>query len=582
MFSICTAGHINHGKTSLIKKLTGENTDRLIQEKNRGMSIELGFAKYTSSKNINASIIDVPGHEKFIKNMISGTYAVDLVLLVIAANDGIKKQTLEHLKIIKSLEIENLIVVVNKIDLIEKAEFLKLKDNINNLLEKNKFYKTKIVEISIKNNIGLDLLKRVIDSEIHKERITLNGPSRISIDRVFTLKGKGTIITGTLLGRSISSKSKLEIFPNNKLLKIKKIESFNENTDHITSGSRCAINIQNLDSKEISKGSIISEKGFIITSKFIYVKTNLIKIIKNNSEVMFHTGTSRSNGRLQFISEKKIAKIYFKNSISFIVGDTFIIRNNAGTVGGGKIIFPEKLKEEALVKNFAGSDLSRIITLLKIKKTVEVKDVSNYLGILEKEIINISNSESKIIISEKKGILIEKEFLIDNLEKFYKDLLLFHKNNPLKLGVSVSFINEKKENYLIINLLLNKKLIELNETHIYKTGFKPTPSINESLIIDRFIDYLNINPFSNPDKKLPNEELLNFLLNKNLIIKSSNNVFFSKKSFEKIKKEVFQLNKKYGKININIIRDNLNISRKYCLAILDKMEDQNLISRDRN
>lgn len=582
MFSICTAGHINHGKTSLIKKLTGENTDRLPQEKNRGMSIELGFAKYITSKNITASIIDVPGHEKFIKNMISGSYAVDLVLLVIDANDGIKKQTLEHIEIIKSLEIENLLVVVNKIDLIDKSDLEKIKKNIRDLLKNNGFNQSEILEISIKNNVGIDHLRKIIDSKIHQEQNSINGPSRISIDRVFSLRGKGTIITGTLLGRPISSNSKLEIFPNNKIIKIKSIESFNENINHASKGTRCAINIQNFDSKEISKGNIISEKGFINTSKFIYAKMNLLKNIKNNTEVMFHTGTSRSNGRLQFMNEKNIAKIYFKNSISFIVGDAFIIRNNEGTVGGGKIIFPEKIKEESLIKYFALSNSNKINTLLKIKKIVDIKKVSNYFGILENDILHISNSDSNIIVSKKKGILIDKDFLISNSEKLYKKLLLFHKSNPLKSGLSVSFINEKKENNLIINLLLNKKLIELNENYIYKLGFQPTPSADQSLIINRYINYLDKNPFSNPEDILPNEEILNFLLNKKEIIKSSNNVYFSKKAFKEIIKEVDLLNKKFGKININIIRDNLNISRKYCLSILDKMEDENLISRDRN
>ena len=582
MFSICTAGHINHGKTSLIKELTGEDTDRLDLEKDRGMSIELGFAKYVTSKNLTASIIDVPGHEKFIKNMISGAYAVDLILLVIAANDGVKKQTLEHIEIIKALNIQNIIVVINKIDLIDNIKLEKLKNNIKELLEKNKLNKTKIIDISIKNNLGLDYLKKVIDEEIHNQKIKKEGPSRISIDRVFSLQGKGTIITGTLLGKEISTDSKLEIFPNKKTIKIKSIESFNENIEKISNGSRCAINIQNLDSKEISKGSIISEKGFITTSKFIYVNINLVKNIKNNIEVMFHTGTARSNGRLQFINEKNIAKIYLKKNLSFIVGDSFIIRNNEGTIGGGNIVFAEKIKEEDLIKNFTLSNLNKILTLLKLKKIISIDELSNYFGILKNEIINISNLESNIIISEKYGIIIEKKFLVNNSEKFYKDLLIFHKNNPLKFGLSVSFINEKQENNLIINLLLNKKLIKVNNSHIYKIGFKPTPSIEQSIIINRYIDLLNKNPFNPPTNKHPHEEIINFLLIKKEIIKSSNNIYFSKKSFEKIKKEIFALNDKYGKININIIRDNLNISRKYCLSILDKMEENNLISRDRN
>ena len=256
MFAICTAGHINHGKTTLVKQLTGIDTDRLKEEKERGISIELGFAKYIIDKQNYASFIDSPGHENFIKNMIAGAFAVDLVILVIAANEGIKEQTVEHLEIIKSLDVKNLIVVHNKIDLIKDDEISSKKSYISEFLKKFGFNQIEIIDVSIEKNIGIETLKKLINSKILSNKNENIKPARLYVDRIFSLKGKGTIVTGTVLGNKISKNLNLKIYPNNKEIKIKSLESFNQNVEEISPGSRCAVNIQNLDKKTFPLGPL--------------------------------------------------------------------------------------------------------------------------------------------------------------------------------------------------------------------------------------------------------------------------------------------------------------------------------------
>ena len=324
MFCICTAGHVNHGKTSLVKSLTGLDTDRLVEEKKRGLSIELGYAKYQIDKNLYASIIDTPGHENFIRNMISGAHAVDQVILVIAANEGIMPQTIEHLDIIKLLSINNVIFVISKIDLSTSEEISKIKKDINKIISKYSFMENEILEISNVQNTGVDKLKKIIKENItSSEKKSIQG-GRFSVDRVFSLKGIGTIATGTLIGNTISNKSSLEILPDSRELKVKKLQAFNEDLEIISPGSRVSINIQNFGTNEIKKGDIIGEKNHILESKLVYVKVDLLKKIKNYSEIIFHTGSSKTIGKIKLINNTKIARIYLNKTLAFIIGDKFI------------------------------------------------------------------------------------------------------------------------------------------------------------------------------------------------------------------------------------------------------------------
>ena len=582
MFAICTAGHINHGKTTLVKQLTGTDTDRLKEEKERGISIELGFAKYIIDKQNYASFIDSPGHENFIKNMIAGAFAVDLVILVIAANEGIKEQTVEHLEIIKSLDVKNLIVVHNKIDLIKDDEISSKKSYISEFLKKFGFNQIEIIDVSIEKNIGIETLKKLINSKILSNKNENIKPARLYVDRIFSLKGKGTIVTGTVLGNKISKNLNLKIYPNNKEIKIKSLESFNQNVEEISPGSRCAVNIQNLDKEDIKKGTIIAEEGYVSFSDFVYGKINYSKDFKNNSEVIFHTGTSRVIGKIYKMPQSNLVKITLKKKIHLITGDRFILRNNIGTVGGGKIIFPNKLKNEEIIKELDKNLSHKISSLVKIEKMISIEKLMIYTGELSLELVNNYKKSDFIIYDKKNSLLIDKEYLKLQSNAFYKKLILFHKENSLSQGISVSFINENNENQSIINLLEKNNYIEVKQGYIRKFGFEPKPNKIQLNIINNFLKSINQNPYNPPTDMHPDENIIKYLLSKNVVVQSSNNVIYSKKSYDELTNKILTIKKQYGEININIIRDELRLSRKYCLSILDKMEEEKLITRNFN
>ena len=582
MFCICTAGHVNHGKTSLVKSLTGLDTDRLVEEKKRGLSIELGYAKYQIDKNLYASIIDTPGHENFIRNMISGAHAVDQVILVIAANEGIMPQTIEHLDIIKLLSIKNVIFVISKIDLSTSEEISKIKKDINKIISKYSFMENEILEISNVQNTGVDKLKRIIKENItSSEKKSIQG-GRFSVDRVFSLKGIGTIATGTLIGNTISNKSSLEILPDSRELKVKKLQAFNEDLEIISPGSRVSINIQNFGTNEIKKGDIIGEKNHILESKLVYVKVDLLKKIKNYSEIIFHTGSSKTIGKIKLINNTKIARIYLNKTLAFIIGDKFIIRNNSGTVGGGEIIFHKKISLEKELESAVINEYKKIEFFLGMYKTISIKSLVKYLGKKKEEILRLLENNNEYISFEKESYVISSKYLIEEAKLFLKEVENYHKNNPLRKGLPLSSINEKKEKKLIINTLLRKKLINIKDGFVQKTKFIPKLDSNQKSKINNYLNLINVKDYMPPTDNHLEIELMNYLVEQQLIVKCSKNVYYFIDSYKKLKNEILEINKINKKINIDLVRKNLGMSRKYCLAILDRLEEEKIINRTKD
>ncbi len=582
MFCICTAGHVNHGKTSLVKSLTGLDTDRLIEEKKRGLSIELGYAKYQIDKNLYASIIDTPGHENFIRNMISGAHAVDQVILVIAANEGIMPQTIEHLDIIKLLSIKNVIFVISKIDLSTSEEISKIKKDINKIITNYSLNENEILEISNLQNTGVDKLKKIIKENItSSEKKSIQG-GRFSVDRVFSLKGIGTIATGTLIGNTISNKSSLEILPNSRELKVKKLQAFNEDLEIISPGSRVSINIQNFGTNEIKKGDIIGEKNHILESKLVYVKVDLLKKIKNYSEIIFHTGSSKTIGKIKLINNTKIARINLNKTIAFIIGDKFIFRNNSGTVGGGEIIFHKKILLEKELESAVINEHKKIEFFLDMYKTISINTLVKYLGKKKEEILRLLDNNNEFISFEKESYVISSKYLIEEAKLFLKEVENYHKNNPLRKGLPLSSINEKKEKKLIINTLVRKKLIKIKDGFVQKTKFIPKLDSNQKSKINNYLNLINVKDYMPPTDNHLEIDLMNYLVEQQLIIKCSKNVYYFIDSYKKLKNEILEINKINKKINIDLVRKNLGMSRKYCLAILDRLEEEKVINRTKD
>jgi selenocysteine-specific elongation factor len=460
---IGTAGHIDHGKTTLIKALTGRETDRWEEEKRRGITIDLGFTYFDLPDGGKAGIIDVPGHEKFIKNMLAGVVGMDMVLLVIAADEGIMPQTTEHLNILNLLGVENGIVVMTKCDMVEKEWISLVKDDIRESLRLTFLEDAPIVEVSSKTGYGINNLMHAINSlaENSVEERELNTIARLPIDRVFSITGFGTVITGTLITGILNKGEEVEIYPVNKLCRIRNIQVHSSDAEKAYAGQRTAINLSNIKKTDIYRGCVIAPVNSMKNTKMLDVKLNLLKgskrVIINRSRLHLYTGTSEILTRLVLLDRDELrpgescyAQLRLEEEIAVRRGDKFIVRfySPMETVGGGEIIepvpmkrkrFDEDLIEELKVKEKGrGADVIEKI-IKETKDFISASALAKTTALTEaevKESIEILEEEEKISLFTVKNekYVWHKCYEIETEEKLEKYLFTYHKENKYAKG----------------------------------------------------------------------------------------------------------------------------------------------------
>ena len=352
---IGTAGHIDHGKTTLIKALTGRNTDRWEEEQKRGITIDLGFTWFDLPGGDRAGIIDVPGHEKFINNMVAGVVGMDLVMLVIAADEGVMPQTREHMDILQLLGIEKSIIVLNKCDLVD-AEWLELvEEEVKKELAGTFLEHAPVVKVSAATGEGLSVLVETIehmtrDEVVQKDITTI---PRLPIDRAFSLSGFGTIITGTLLTGTISKEDTLEMYPIGKTSKIRSIQVHGEDKERCYAGQRVAINLSNIKKREISRGCVLAPPDSMKNTDLLDVKLNVLdssmRVLTNHTRLHFFTGTSEILCRAVLLDKEEIGpgesgyvQLRLEEEIALRRGDKFVVRfySPMETIGGGVVLEP--------------------------------------------------------------------------------------------------------------------------------------------------------------------------------------------------------------------------------------------------
>ncbi|MBN2538823.1 MAG: selenocysteine-specific translation elongation factor, partial [Deltaproteobacteria bacterium] len=349
-----TAGHVDHGKTSLIKALTNVDTDRLKEEKERGITIELGFAPLVLPDGQRIGIVDVPGHEKFVKNMVAGVGGIDLVALVIAADEGIMPQTREHFEICELLGIKRGLVALTKIDMVDKEWLALVQEDIRNFFEGTFLETAPIVPLSSVTGVGLAEFLAALNEIISTlDERTDSGLFRLPVDRVFTMKGFGTVITGTLASGKIRVGDTVEITPAGGQAKIRGIQVHNETAQAAQAGQRTAINLQGTDRTTIERGYVLTRPSTFQASNRLDIHMRYLasagKKLKNRALVRFHTGTSEAISRIILPDrdhiepgEETYAQVIPETPVVAMSGDRFVIRSYSPitTVGGGEIIDP--------------------------------------------------------------------------------------------------------------------------------------------------------------------------------------------------------------------------------------------------
>lgn len=573
---IGTAGHIDHGKTTLIKNLTGKDTDTLPEEKKRGITIDIGFSYLEISENKKIGIIDVPGHEKFIKNMIAGISGINYILLTVACDDGVMPQTEEHFNIAELLGIKYGVIVLTKCDLVNEEQKSLVKKEIKNLVKNSFLENAEILETSAKDKNSYEKLKSFLIKDIEKcekeDKKSEEKDFRMYVDRTFSVKGFGTVITGTVLQGEISVGNSLYTYPLNSKVRIKSIENHGIRLEKIEEGNRCALNISDIEKENIKRGSIVSSAPDFKSSDIIDVMFEPLSnvSVKNNQKIKVYFGTREILGKIKIFTEnsqfikiddKKIkhpAQIYLEEKAALIYREKGIIRDSVSgkILGGVKVLnlSSEKIKQSNILY------AEKLINIYKENETFENKKDSAYLKNILENFHKSSHLERGILRAELKNKYF-KDFS-------YKDFKKFIDENIIKNEIKSEKIYERE--YISLKdykIKLTKDEKELKEKvfKIYKESrFIPK---KQSIIEGEF---LNTENFRNIHNYLYEEGMIIFLENDFYILKG-----FLKEA-EKLIKEYLKENEK---ITLSETRTLLNIDRLSAVMILEKLDKLKITER---
>ena len=618
MFVFGTAGHIDHGKTALIYALTSIDTDRLPEEKERGMTIDLGFAWMKLPSGEKVGIVDVPGHENLIKNMIAGATGIDAVILVIDANEGWMPQTEEHFQIVDLLDIKYGIIAITKIDLVDQTRLNFVEKQIKERLKNTALFNAPLVKVSTVNNIGIDQMKLAIQDLIPRMKPKRDiGKPRLSIDRVFNIKGSGTVVTGTLIGGTLHQGMEVTIFPSYKKTRIRNLQTYKEKTEKAFPGSRVALNLVGMEKNELHRGDIVFGTKQIKASKNIDVRIQLLPQLKkysltNRSELFFFIGTKEILAKV-ILNQKEyfepgetgFAQLRFKEPLATYLGDRFILRipSPPKTIGGGLIVDPLAHKRHFKDKDILYFLQKRIkfdlreLVLTELKKNIFIKKDnllinSNYADSEIREVVELLKKEGKIITTN--SWIIDKNYWQEQKTKFMNRLNQEYELYPLQTGFPLNkfqsyfyYLKPEIFNYLI-DSLINTDKIGLKKGIIFLLSRKPKISSQQKILISKILKILKDDPNNPPNKKTlisqiaGSKEIIDFLIQEGEIVKLSDGILLESKNYDIMKNKLIDFLKINGSISIAQVRELLGISRKYIIPLLNKMDEEKITQRKEN
>lgn len=618
MFVFGTAGHIDHGKTALIYALTSIDTDRLPEEKERGMTIDLGFAWMKLPSGEKVGIVDVPGHENLIKNMIAGATGIDAVILVIDANEGWMPQTEEHFQIVDLLDIKYGIIAITKIDLVDQTRLNFVEKQIKDRLKNTAFFNAPLIKVSTVKNIGIDGIKSAIQDLIPRMKPKRDiGKPRLSIDRVFNIKGSGTVVTGTLVGGTLHQGMEVTIFPSYKKSRLRSLQAYKEKVEKAFPGSRVALNLVGMEKNELRRGDIVFGTKQIKASKNIDARIQLLPQLKkysltNRTELFFSIGTKEILAKTILkqkeyfkAGETGFAQLRFKEPMATYLGDRFILRipSPPKTIGGGLIVDPLAHKHHFKDKDILHFLQRRIkfdlreLVLTEVKKNIFIKKDnllinSNYADSEIKEVVEPLKKQGEIIATN--SWLIDKNYWQEQKTKFINRLNREYELYPLQTGFPSNkfqsyfyYLKPELFNYLI-DSLINTDKMGLKKGIIFLLSRKPKISSQQKILISKILKILKDNPTNPPNEKTlisqiaRGKEIIDFLIQEGEIIKLSEGILLESKNYDIMKNKLIDFLKINGSISIAQVRELLGISRKYIIPLLNKMDEEKITQRKEN
>lgn len=617
-----TAGHIDHGKTSLIKALTGIDADRLKEEKERGITIELGFAHLVLPSGQMLGIVDVPGHEKFVKNMVAGATGIDIVALIIAADEGVMPQTREHLEICQLLNIKHGIIVLTKIDMADQEWIELVKEDLESFLSGTFLEESPVLEVSSVTGEGMDDLLTTIDKIV--EEIPERDPGnffRLPIDRVFTMKGFGTVVTGTTISGEIRTGDEVTIYPQELSSRIRGIQVHNHEADRVRAGLRTAINLQGTEKGDILRGNVLAARNTLFTTYMIDVLLDLLpgspKKLKNRAKVRFHTGTSEIISTAVLLDRDELepgdscfAQIRFDQPTAVLYGDRYILRSYSPVraIGGGKILNALPLKK----KRFSETVLTELKILSEgdpAERAEQFVRMGRFQGTESSLMQFLTNSSKKkldetlkVLLAQKritqydkeKGLFIHAIFLEKARDEIIGTLTQHHKNFPLKTGLlkeelrskTIGARNQRLFSYLIKQLIQDATIVQEKEVLRLKEH-KVTLASDQKKIRKEIEDIYIKGGLQPPYFKAlkakysdgSGEDVLQVMVKDGVLLKIKEDLYFHEQAINDLKEKLVTFLKDNGEISTPQFKDMTSVSRKYAIPLIEFFDSTGITMR---
>lgn len=607
-----TAGHIDHGKTALVRALTGIDTDRLQEEKRRGITIELGFAHITLPSGITIGIVDVPGHERFVKHMVAGATGIDVVALIIAADEGVMPQTREHLEICNLLDIKYGIVIITKIDLVDEEWLGLVKDDISAFLEGTFLEDAPVAEVSAETGEGIQELVTILDELAQNvpER-SLGTLFRLPIDRVFTMKGFGTVVTGTTMSGHIDVGSEVTIYPKGIESKVRGIQVHNQEVSTVRAGSRTAINFQGIEKEFIVRGDVVAGKDslkptYMVDTVLTYLEGNAKKL-QNRRRVRFHCGSSEILATAVLLDRDELppgetcfTQFRLEKPTVVLAKDRFVIRSYSPirAIGGGHILNPlpgkkkrfsrDVLEELTALKDGSGREIVEQHIKNSQMQGLSLKELSFLANIsrddLDGMISTLASDKAIINYDPEKPIFIHADFYALAKEQMLTILSDYHKRFPLKEGLAKEElrsrmsgkVREKLFNKLLNDLINGSAIVRERDTIRAATHRVTLHKEQEEARtkIEKTYFKAGLEPpyFKDLDKAIlegGGRDVLETMVKDGTLLKVKEDLYFHKKPIEDLHERLVHYIREKGEITTPDLKTLTGVSRKYTIPLIE-------------
>ena len=613
MFVIGTAGHVDHGKSTLVKALTNIDPDRLPEEKEREMTVDLGFAWMTLPSGREVSIVDVPGHERFIKNMLAGVGAIDLALLIVAADESVMPQTREHLAILDLLRIRRGLVVITKTDLVDDELVELVQAEVEDALDGTAFAGCPMAAVSAYTGDGLNELKTVIDGILDDTETRRDlGRPRLPVDRCFTVSGFGTVVTGTLIDGSVAVGQQIELAPSGRQARIRGLQSHRARLDSAAPGVRLALNLSGISRDDVLRGEVLTNPGWLRPTRRFDANLRMVKgaphALKHNEGVTFHLFTSETTGRVRLLDADRLppgsegwVQVLLDEPLPMVKGDFFVLRSSEDTLGGGQVADPNPRRRH---RRFAPDVLERLTMLDAGASADVILTIADQMGPCDLRTLSQRSNLSEGEALERLSALAESGELVElgemgtqadavvysrrgwDIVKNQAQVALqaYHNQYPLRRGAPPQELRSRLGVSQPVYLRAAARLADEGVTAA-DGGLMRTPDhsveLSERQESDSaaYLAALAAEPWSPPTDRPLDPELLGYLQERGDVVKVNETVVFTTAAYNDMAGRIVAHLRANGSVTVADARTIFGTSRKYVLPLLEYLDQQRITRR---